>query len=49
MVGCEFEGVAGYGEKTKEKQDDNKRMKDGRKLSYLHNRHHYNGLMTDWG
>ena len=34
--------------KSNKKQDDNKRMKDGRKLSSLY-RMHYNGLMTDWG
>ena len=33
MVGCEFEGVAGYGKN--EQQDANKKMRDGRKLSSL--------------
>ena len=45
MVGCEFEGVAGYVEN--EKQDANNKMKDGR--SYLlYNELHYNDLMTSF-
>ena len=35
MVYCEFEGVAGYVKNEQKKQDANKKMEDGRKLSSL--------------
>ena len=47
MVGCEFEGVAGYGENERKTRRQQERKMAGSCL--LYNELHYNGLMTDLG
>ena len=47
MVGCEFEGVAGYGENEQETRCQQEWNKVESYRTY--NELHYNGLMTDLG